>query len=392
MDDRRQLSGTPIFGPIELRVFLVLMQALAIGLTWHLWQVRTAAGDAPNLPWIDAAWMDRVQIGFGWPLLVSLVLVVVRPIVGVALHCGLLLVAIALDQLRIQPEFVSVAILLIGTLPGSGSKLLAKSHLMALWFWAGLHKLLSTGYLFDSGPRMWTDTIGELPHELAVGLAIATAVFELALGILAFNLRARRLVPWMAALLHLGILLSLVVQRWNPAVWPWNVAAIAAAVGLFGTQQETTDKRQETESKRRIAWTWIAASAILLLQPGLYYLGLSDAYLSWCVYSSNTPAATLYAAGTDSRIDVAIQDGGRLSPAELEGALEQAAGEDLAFKHYASINAPFSPASRLYEQYFRRVGQPGEMLVIDDPRLIATWQGRERIVLIMTGDRQVARW
>jgi hypothetical protein len=391
VENRSQHSAAPPFGPTELRVFLALMQALAIGMTWHLWQVRTAEGDAPNLPLVDAAWIDRLQFGLGWPLLISLMVAIARPRVGIALHGGLLALAFALDQLRIQPEFISVAILLVGTLPGNGPKLFARSHLIALWSWAGLHKLLSAGYLFDSGPRMWTSTIGELPRELAIGLAITAAVFELALGILAIFPRTRRPVPWMAALLHLGILLSLVVQRWNPAVWPWNVAVIAAAVGLFAKEQ-TGNTGQKTEDQRRIAWTWSAASAIVLLQPGLYYVGLSDAYLSWCVYSSNTPAATLYAAGVSSRIDEAIQEGNRLSPAELAGVLEQAEGEDLAFKHYASINAPFAPAQRLYAQYLRRVGQPGEMLVIDDPRLIASWQGRRRVVLIMSADRKLVRW
>lgn len=392
VERRPQPTGTPLFGATELRVFLALMQALAIGLTWHLWQVRTSQGDAPNLPMIDAAGIDRMQIGFGWPLLISLVVVVAWPRVGVAVHCGTLLLAIALDQLRIQPEFVSVAILLVGTLPGNGPKLLGRTHLVALWFWAGLHKLSSAGYLFDSGPRMWTDTIGPMPRDLAVGLAIAAAAFELALGVLAIIPLSRKWVPWLAAMLHLGILFSLVVQRWNPAVWPWNVGVIVAAAWLFGRQQETADRGQETEYKRWIAWAWTAASAIVLLQPGLYYAGLSDAYLSWCVYSSNTPAATLYAAGADLHIDAAILSGSRLDPDELHNALEQAPGDDLAFKHYDSIDAPFSPALRLYEQYFRRVGEPGEMLVIDDPRPVAAWRGRGRTVLVMAHDRQIVRW
>ena len=367
------------------------MQALAIGLTWHLWQVRTAAGDAPNLPLLNSAWVDRLQFSFGWPLLLSLVAAVACPSVGVALHCGLLLLAIVMDQMRIQPEFVSVAILLVGTLPGSGRKLLARWHLIALWFWAGLHKLLSTGYLFDSGPRMWMDTLGDMPSKLAIGLAIAAAVYELILGILAVLPSARRYVPWLAAVLHLGILISLLVQRWNPAVWPWNLAVIAAAVSLFG--KETGDKKQETvASPMWKEWSWRAAAAIMLHYPGLYYLGLADAYLSWCVYSSNLPQANLHAALADYRVDDAIHAGRPLNPAKLSEVLETTVGEELAFKHYAAINVPFSPAPRLYAQYFRRVGQPGEMLVIDDPRPIATWRGRGRTVLIMTYDGKVVAW
>jgi len=383
----------PPFGPAELRVLLALMQALAIGLTWHLWQVRTAAGDAPNLPLIESGWIQHMQFGFGWPLLLSLVLAVAWPKVGIAAHCGLLVLAIGLDQLRIQPEFVSVAILLVGTLPGEGPRRLARWHLIALWFWAGLHKLFSTGYLFDAGPRMWTDTIGGLSREAAVGLSLATAVFELGLGIAAIVPRARRCVPWLAAVLHLGVLFSLIVQQWNPAVWPWNVAVIAAAIGLFGREQETGGKGRETGATRPwAAWSWNVAAAVALLHPGLYYMGLADAYLSWCVYSSNTPDATLYSAGADPRIDAAIQAGESLDPATLDDALAEATGEELPFKHYGSLNVPFSPAPRLYTQYFRRVGQPGELLVIDDPRPLSAWRHRGRIVLVTSPERKVLAW
>lgn len=383
----------PLFGVAELRVLLALMQAMAIGLTWQLWQVRTAAGDAPNLPVLDAGWVQQLQFSFGWLLLASLVLAVMRPGWGIILHCGLLVLAILLDQLRIQPEFISVAILLIGTLPGGGPKRLARCHLIALWFWAGLHKLLSAGYLFDSGPRMWTDTIGELPRGLAVGLAVGAAVFELWLGIVAIVPRARRLVPWLAALLHAGILLSLFVQGWNPAVWPWNVAVVAAAVELFGREQKSEDKGQTTEdSGSWVEFSWKMAAVIALLHPGLYYVGLADAYVSWCVYSSNTPAATLYAAGADSRVDDAIAADNKLDPAALEEVLEFAEGDELQFKHYAALQVPLSPAPRLFELYFRRVGRPGEMLVIDDPRPVARWRQRERIVLVMTQGGEVVRW
>jgi hypothetical protein len=383
----------PLFGAAELRILLALMQALAIGLTWQLWQVRTVAGDAPNLPVFDARWVQHVQFGFGWLLLASLVLAVVRPKIGIPLHCGLLVLAIGLDQLRIQPEFVSVAILLVGTLPSSGPKRLARCHLIALWFWAGLHKLLSAGYLLDSGPRMWTDTLGELPRGLAVGLAVAAAVFELLLGIAAMIPRARRFVPWLAALLHAGILLSLIVQGWNPAVWPWNVAIVAAAAELFGRREKAADREQETGDRGQWSkWAWTAAAVIALLHPGLYYVGLADAYLSWCVYSSNTPAATLYPAGADSRVDDAIAGNSKLDPATLDEVLEIAEGDELQFKHYDALQVPLSPAPRLFEQYFRRVGQPGEMLVVDDPRRVSAWRQRKRVVMVMTQGGEVVRW
>src|SRR5262245_23276833 len=123
-----------------LRVWLAGCQAIAIWLTWHLWQAR-GPGLAPNLPLVEAGWIDACQMNLAWPLLLSLVLAVVWSKVGVVAHCALLVLAIALDQMRIQPEFVSVAILLAGTLARRGPLLLARCHLVSLWSFAGLHKL-----------------------------------------------------------------------------------------------------------------------------------------------------------------------------------------------------------------------------------------------------------
>src|SRR5262245_496372 len=72
VENRRPAARSPLQGLAALRVILVLSQAMAIGLTWQLWQVRTGSGDAPNLPIVDANWMDAIQFNFGWLLLASL--------------------------------------------------------------------------------------------------------------------------------------------------------------------------------------------------------------------------------------------------------------------------------------------------------------------------------
>jgi hypothetical protein len=373
-----------------LRAALATCQALAIGVTWQLWQVRTAAGEAPNLPIIETPWVDALQIDFGWLLMASLVLTVFRPTVGVAAHGTLLALAIAFDQMRIQPEFVSVAILLIGTLPARGTRQLARCHLISLWIWAGIHKLFSSGYWLDTGPRMWTDTIGGLSRETALGLAGGAAVFELTLGLLAAWPGTRRFVPWLAAVLHAGILLSLLVQKWNPAVWPWNIAVIIAAADLF--RQDKQPKPPVILESPWLKRSWAVACAVLLLHPGFYYLGLADAYVSWCVYSSNTPSATLYEPELVLPLEAAIFSGQKPDRATLDQVLESAEGEDLQFRYYASINVPFSPAPRLFAQYFRRRGQPGQLLVIHDPRPAAAWRHRQQVILVITADREVVAW
>jgi hypothetical protein len=364
-------SSTPALVPdaylrTALRLVLVVCQGAAIGLTRELWRGRSAAGEAPNLPIVEAIWIDAAQLDFFWPLLATLAAILIWPRVGVALHCGLLTLAIAWDQMRIQPEFLSVAILLLGTLPQKGPLLVARCHLISLWLFAGIHKLLSLEYLYDSGPRMWHNTVGGLSDRQAFVLSLSTALAELLLGILAIIPRTRRAVLPLAALLHGGILASLILQKWNTAVWPWNVAVIAAAFVLFRNWKEplwawpaelNADGSMDKRSR-----AWQALAGFVLVYPALFYVGIADAYASWCVYASNAPSAEVYLAA----------DVGMSPDAD---AFEHAAGENLQFRHYDALNVPFPPAERLFLQYFRKTAEPGDCLVIEEPRLL----GRKHI-------------
>jgi hypothetical protein len=65
----------------------------------------------------------------GPALLVSLALVLVRATGGTVLHSALLVYAMLIDQTRIQPEIVSLAVLLWGTFPSPDAKLVGRTHL-----------------------------------------------------------------------------------------------------------------------------------------------------------------------------------------------------------------------------------------------------------------------
>jgi hypothetical protein len=322
-----------------LRWFLVFCQSVSILLTWPLWQVRSATSSPPNLPVF--VFLDDVQIGVGELLLVSLAVVLVRPAIGAILHAGLMAMAIALDQLRIQPEFVSLAILIAGTVRRPGPLLLARWHLISLWLFAGLHKLFSAGYLFETGPDLARGMFANLSDQQAFLLSLAMALAELTLGIIAIHPLSRRSVPLMAAIVHGGILLSLIVQRWNTAVWPWNLALAAAGYGFFAGWEGPLWPQAGDANPPMRGWK-IAASA-LLIYPLLFYVNLCDGYLAWCVYSANVPDAVIYDEGAPD-------------------------GERLFDRAYEPLNVPFTPSPRLFEQYFRRTAQPGDLLEIDDPR------------------------
>ncbi len=329
-----------------LRWFLVSCQGASILLTWPLWQARSGAISPPNLP--VAPWLDFVQFNVGELLLVSLAIAIWWPRVGAMIHAGLLAVAILFDQLRIQPEFVSLAILIAGTIPRRGPLLLARSHLISLWLFAGLHKLLSSGYLWETGPDLARGMFANLNDQQAFLLSIGMALAEVTLGIVAVFPLSRRSVPVMAAIIHGGILLSLVVQRWNTAVWPWNLALAASGLGFFAAWEGPLWPRAKSPDSGGLGWK--IASAALFAYPLLFYANLCDGYLAWCVYSANVPDAVMY--------DEATPDGERLFD-----------------RAYEPLNVPFTPSVRLFEQYFQHTAKPGDRLEIDDPRPLSKLLG-----------------
>lgn len=363
-----------------LRGLVAACQATSVLLTWRLWQVRVGDEAPPNLPIFDLALLDRLQVPFGEALLLTLVVAIIWPRIGAIAHGVVLAMAICLDQLRIQPEFISLAILLAGTLPRSGPLLLARCHLIALWFWAGLHKLLSQEYLQTTGPDLVLGLLPGATARQAMMLGVGTAIVELSLGLAAVYPATRRGIPLVAALLHGIVLLTLVARGWNTAVWPWNLALAVAGYGFFPGWNEPLwawntaagpPIESSIASRRSIPSPgpmqqriWQSVAIALLIYPGLFYLNLCDGYLAWCVYSSNVPEAVIY----DSR-----------SPE----------GERLFDRAFAPLNVPFSPAVRLCEQYFHRVGQIDDRLEIDDPRPFSRWRGHEKRTLVFTAEGPV---
>jgi len=332
-----------------LRILLVAAQGLTIAITWRLWQTRAYL---PNLPLVDGLRFD-----FGWLLLGSLALVLVRPLGGLIAHSLLLAVAIAADQMRIQPEFISLAILMWATLPWTGAVMLGRAHLFAMWLYAGGHKLLSAGYWNGGGREMWQQMFPWLADRPAATAAGVAAIYEVLLAVLLLFPRTRRVAAVMAALIHVGILLGLSLGRnWNSAVWPWNAVLAVAAVSLLWDWRAPLGA-----SILRCGWAIRAAIVVLVVTPAGYYVGLVDAYLAHCLYSVNTPSAWL------------ICDEGEV-PLHDEALRE--------------LNVPFSPSPRLYEAFFRAAGGPDDALEIVDPRPIARARGLDQRTLTRSGERR----
>lgn len=328
-----------------MRWALVGAQGFTLYLTWPLWQVRTSPPNLPLVPWLSGGdW----PIDFTWLMLASLAIVLVRPAIGVVLHLATLLLAIMADQLRIQPEFVSIGLLMLGTSWGASGKILARWHLIALWFFAGLHKLLSDDYWNESGPEHFLRLMPEISRTTALWLAGGVAVWELSQGILTLVYPLRRFAGISAIALHSMILCGMMASNWNSAIWPWNITL--ALTGFLLLPQAIVV--QPGNYRPLVAH---GVGFAMFVAPCLFYVGKLDPYLAHCLYSDNTPQACFYNAEGD--------------------------GEYLSTTTMNALNVPFPPAHRMFEQYFDRVAQPGDSMTILDDRSWAKSAGLDDRVL-----------
>ena len=317
-------------GPWPLMLFrwlVVATQAAAVCITWPLWQVRQ---DPPLLPVLNLPQFDT-----GWLMLASLAVVLLAPRLGVALHAVVLASAILLDQTRLQPEFVFTWFLLLGTLPAAEAKLLGRMHLAALWFFSGFHKIISPGYYGMFTAFLWPQLAPTGSEAGGPWMAGFVAAVEMLLGLLVLVPRSRRIAAWLALALHAGVLAALVRIDWNVAIWPWNVALAFSGLALVRPWRESL-----AEDFARAGVLCRVAAVVLLISPLGYYLGIVDAYLAHCLYSANLPMAHWR-------------------------------GRELVGYTLASLHVPLPPTYRTYKAYFHAVAEPGEEMVIDDPRWCA---------------------
>ncbi|HEX4147355.1 MAG TPA: MauE/DoxX family redox-associated membrane protein [Pirellulales bacterium] len=324
---RSALTTQTSFGLLAFRWLAVAAQGLTVWFTWPLWQVRETQPLLPLAP--------LPQFDVGWLLAGSLAVVLVAPRVGVALHAAVLFVAILLDQTRLQPELISTCFLLLATLPAPGARLLGRTHLVALWFFSGFHKLISPGYYLQFSTQLWPLLLPSYSSESARWVAWFMAMFEILLGLMAVVPRTRRAAAWLAMAWHLGVLAVLVRLQWNEAVWPWNITLALSGFALVLPWRESL-----AEDFRRAGVLVRLAAILLLVSPLGYYLGIVDAYLSHCLYSGNLPMAHWK-------------------------------GRELVAYTYKDLHVPLPPTYRTYKAYFHAVAKPGDEMTIDDPRWCA---------------------
>jgi hypothetical protein len=318
---------------VACRAWIAAMAIWTIVLTWPLWTTRDFP---PLLPALELPEFRH----YGGLLLLAAAAFVVWPRAGWAAFVSVSAAAMIDDQTRMQPQIVSFWFLMLGSLRYPTARLLALAHVFSLWFFSGLHKLLSPGYFEIVAPWQWRSIFPDaFPGATSYWCAFGTAAacFEM---ILALSLLVRRL-KWVTsvctALLHVGIVATLVRMHWNSAVWPWNLTlAVVVPVWLLTGPVQ-----------RRPSIAGLAGCAVVVLSPLLFYVGMLDPYVAHCLYTHNVPRAMMYPGGE--------------RPYDLDA------------RSLDRLNVPMPPCHRLYEEFFRRVARDGDALVVKDPR---AWAGR----------------
>jgi len=161
--------------------------------------------------------------------------------------------------------------------------------LVMLYFWTGIQKLnihfAMDVYPWLAGILPWTR-----PLEDMTSLGYSIGILEMLLGgLLLFN-RSRKVGVVLGILLHSGILLLLIVDRWNSVVYPWNVAMMLLLYVLFWNQQ-TTFTLPKWPPPLLVFWVGIL--------PAFNLLGVSPDYLAFDMYSGVALEGEIYLNDSD---------------------------------------------------------------------------------------------
>lgn len=318
---------------VVLRIVLVICQAMLIVNAWDAFGPHPGV---PHVPVVDVA----TDFPWGWPLLATLAIVLVRPRLGIPLHVGVLIAAMLTDQLRIQTHWVSLALLLVATGPWALSRVLGWAHLASLWFWAGTWKLLSTRFDAGIATTVATNLGASWLRPIA---AVAIPLLEVGLGVLAARSITRDYAIGPAVALHVGAILVLRMGLDWEIFW-WNVGLAAAAPVLLRGPGRPSGGR--LPDRIRAGSGTVLVVALFVLPLGVFTEQV-DPYLGHVVYTGATPDHLICEPdGTCSSwpIDVsAMGIGGVVIP----------------------------PAKRIYRGWFVRWCRPGQELRVSGMHLRA---------------------
>ena len=326
-----QATGSGRLDRVSFGMYVVCLAAMAltIVITWPLWQARLSP---PNLPLV----LFLPELSFGPLLLGSLALALALPRTGFLVHVVLLVAALTFDQIRCQPQIFSIPVLMAACL-FRDFRIIACWFLVALWFWAGLHKLLSPDWL---GPGAWT-VLTELGLSQASqwyqAFAWLVGLGEIGLAVVA--VLKPRWGAFFCLALHFGIAAILIGMNWNYSVLFWNVAM--GVVGCWLLMDWSRKRRAAVDSNivwPRLLWQQVLVVCVLI-SPAGFYSNHMPSFLSHTLYSDNLLKAMVTTE---------------------QGAVE--------IETWDTLHVPIPKTQAILRDYFFRTAKPGEKLHLLDPR------------------------
>ncbi len=260
------------------------------------------------------------------------------------------------DQSRWQPWFYQYVMMLLAIAIGGERRLNAALNtccliVAATYVWSGIAKLNPSfaTVIFPAFVEPFVKRGLSPAPWLVRDLAIVTPLLECATGLALLFRRSRNVALLAAIAMHVFILMILgpFGRRFNPVIWPWNLAMIAFLLILFF-------RRDQSPALPDIVWGrgFAFQKAVLIafgILPAMSFIHLWDDYLSSALYTGNTNAGVIYFSDEAfQQLPEAIQD--RIYE---EGPNRSSLTiNDWSFDE---LNVPSYPQIRIYQSVVRQV-------------------------------------
>ena len=344
---------------------------MTIGLliTYPLWLSRRLyplVPIVPNWPVVVAPWDLIIFLALIGCL--SATAVVPRPRKFLAATIILLVILGLADQTRWQPwVFQYTAMLITLALLGYNKQNYKKQQALnacrfivaSIYIFSGLQKL-NISFIKDVLP--YFAGINSVP--LLVGLAVAGTELFIGLGLITKRFRHPAII--LAVLMPTAILYRLVlIEPYNVAVWPWNVAMMSFALILFWN---TYNKPRAIISPHKSTWKVIILIMFGLLPIGSWF-GVWDMYLSGALYSGNKVKAEILIDGPLQEI-LPIDYSPYTQPTGLNTYVLP-----ISSWSYQELQVPTYPEERV----FRNIGNSVCSASLDPDRLTLVLRGKPTI-------------
>lgn len=281
-----------------------------------------------------------------------------------------LLLLVLTDITRLQPwilHYSAVLVMLSFLIPKkhfSTTHVLDAARLVVggIYFYAGIQKL-NLRFFTEIFPwvtqNIW-EPFGENGIKIALLIGLFIPFIEALFAIGFFTKRFRNLSIVGSTSMIILVLASLGpwAQNWNSSVWPWNFGIYGMVLILFLGADFSLLEFIKRQKKNLLVWL---AVSIFWIMPLGNFIGITDHYLSWSLYSGRVPEASLI--------------GDQLF---LESLSSRAENGSLPFQRWtiSDLNLVPYPEERVFKNVFNELCNKHEILpaqlVITTPHFFQT--------------------